>query len=53
MEKVAKDVVQAKERYENIDKQQLIDDRLLQLATSINYFKGEAQNYNANINLAE
>lgn len=53
MEKVAKDVTEAKQRYENIDKQQLIDDKMLKLATSIRFLRAETQNYSTSIRQTE
>lgn len=53
MEKIGKDVKAAKERYENINKKKLIEDRLEELATNINLFREEALISNAEIHKTE
>lgn len=53
MEKIGKDVKLAKERYENINKNKLIEDRLEELATNINLFREEALISNEEIHNTE
>lgn len=53
MEKIGKDVKNARDRYENINKKKLIEDRLEELAANINLFRQEALLYNAEIHKTE
>ena len=53
MEKIGKDVKAAKDRYENINKKKLIDDRLEELATNIHLFRQEALISNSEIHKTE
>ncbi len=46
---MAADLITARQRYENINKQQLIDDRLVELATNINFLRSQAHDLNAKI----